>query len=259
MRNFIFLIIFSLLFVNLTSAQEVNTTSLKTNCINLTVSLKQGNRSSNVVVLQNFLREKGYLNAPATGFFGAQTLKAVKNFQKDNNINATGFIGPVTRAFINNLTCITTTNENTSQNEVPNQNTNATNTETNTNQNVINVETPITPVVDEVLTSNNSGSLRVRTDGVISMYNNSIVVRGMITQGAKNGIVRWFELTKNANEYKKSETKVTPNVDERVNNKKFEDTFTNLDSQTTYYFRACAGNVSLGQRSCGSTTTVKTN
>lgn len=262
MRNFIFLIIFSLLFVNLTYAQEVTTTNLKTNCINLTVSLKQGNKNSNVIILQNFLIEKGYLNATATGFFGAQTLKAVKNFQKDNNINATGFIGPVTRAFINKLTCINninSINETTSQNQNTNQNTTLINTETNTNQNVTTVEVPTTPVIDEVLISNNSGSLRVRTEGVISIYSNSIVVRGMITQGAKNGIVRWFELTKNANEYKKSETKITASVDEKVNNRKFEDTFIGLESQTTYYFRACAGNVSLGQRSCGSTTSVKTN
>ena len=52
-----------------------------------------------------------------------------------------------------------------------------------------------------------------------------------------------FELTKNGNEYKKSETKITASVDEKVNNRKFEDTFTGLESQTTYYFRACAGNV----------------
>ncbi len=259
MRNFIFLIIFSLLFVNVTYAQEVTTTNLKTNCINLTVSLKQGNKNSNVIILQNFLKEKGYLNAPTTGFFGAQTLKAVKNFQKDNNINATGFIGPVTRAFINKLTCITTTsiNETTSQN----QNTTVVNTETTTsqNQNTIVIEPPIISIIDEVLTSSNNASVKVRTDGVISIYNDSVVVRGMITQGAKNGIVRWFELTKNGNEYKKSETKITASVDEKVNNRKFEDTFTGLESQTTYYFRACAGNVSLGQRSCGGTTTVKTN
>lgn len=253
-----------LLFTNITYGEEITTTSLKFSCINLNTNLKQGMKSNEIILLQNLLKDKGYLNASATGFFGAQTFKAVKVFQKDNNINATGFIGPVTRAFINKLTCINninSINETTSQNQNTNQNTTVVNTETTTsqNQNTTVTETPITPIVDEVLISSNNSSVKVRTDGVISIYNDSVIVRGMITQGAKNGIVRWFELTKNGNEYKKSETKITASIDEKVNNRKFEDTFNGLESQTTYYFRACAGNVSLGQRSCGGTTTVKTN
>lgn len=262
MKKIIFLIIVALLFNNIAYGEEPTLTSIKPSCVNLNSNLKQGMKNTEITSLQNFLKDKGYLNASATGFFGAQTFKAVKVFQKDNNINATGFIGPVTRAFINKLTCINNTNsinETISQNQNTNQNTTIINTETNTNQNLTTVETPTAPVIDEVLTSNNSGSLRTRTEGAISIYSNSIVVRGMITQGARNGIVRWFELTKNANAYKKSETKVTSNVDEKVNNRKFEDTFTGLESQTTYYFRACAGNTSLGQRACGGTTSVKTN
>jgi peptidoglycan hydrolase-like protein with peptidoglycan-binding domain len=256
MRNFIFLIIFSLLFVNLTSAQEVNTTSLKTNCINLTVSLKQGNRSSNVVVLQNFLREKGYLNAPATGFFGAQTLKAVKNFQKDNNINATGSIGPITRALINKLNC---KKEDSTNNNIPNP---------TTPQVIVSVapvipEQPQTlpvvqPIEDVVLTAPNNSSLRVRTDSVLNVTSNSISVKGTVTAGARSGTEVWFELTTNPDVYKTSETKISNKVSQKIN-EKFEATFNNLISETNYYFRACAGNVSLGQRSCGGTITVKTN
>jgi hypothetical protein len=264
MKKIIFLIIVTFIFTNITYGQElITTTSLKTTCINLASNLKQGNRNADVTILQNFLKEKGYLNVSATGFFGGQTLKAVKNFQKDNNINSTGLVGPLTRDFINKLTCVnntsTTTETNTTattENNTSTTNTGTTNTETTT---IGTNETNTTVAIDEVLTSNNSGSLRVRTDGVISIYNDSVVVRGMITQGAKNGIVRWFEITKNPNEYKKSETKVTSNISERENNRKFEDTFTGLESGTTYYFRTCAGNVSLGQRACGGITTVKTN
>ncbi len=51
-----------------------------------------------VTQLQTFLKSEGFLKAEATGYFGGQTLAAVKKYQKLNNIPATGFVGPLTRA-----------------------------------------------------------------------------------------------------------------------------------------------------------------
>lgn len=250
----LFVLIFTLTFSNALAGD---------NCLDLTSDLRQGYRDSvnikNIYNLQAYLKSKGYLNSNPTGFFGSLTLKAVKNFQKDNAIRNTGLVGPLTRDFIKKQTCV---NQNPVI-ETPSENQN-TNTENTTTTNVPTSETvtpnPTTPVTpDEVLISSNTASIKVRTDGVVSIYNNSVVVRGVITQGARNGVERWFEITKNGNEYKKSETITTAKVGQRTDNQKFEDTFTNLESQTNYYFRACAGNTSLNQRACGGTTTVKTN
>lgn len=66
----------------------------------ITSSLFLGLRGSQVAALQNFLIGKGYMNAPATGYFGFITLRAVMNFQRDNDIPTTGFVGPLTRKAI---------------------------------------------------------------------------------------------------------------------------------------------------------------
>jgi len=257
MRKIIFLIIFGLLFTNLAYAEEITVTNVKINCINLNSNLKQGMKGNeNVVILQNFLKEKGYLSTNATGFFGPLTLKAVKAFQKTNNISATGFVGPVTRALINKVTCInlepstiiTPIPENTTTTPPPSA--------------IIPTEPAVvtTPVVveDVILTAPNNSSLRVRTDSSLSITSNSISVRGTVTAGARSGTEAWFELTTNPNVYKTSETTITPRVIQKTNDK-FEYTFVNLQSSTNYYYRACAENTSLGQKSCGSTTNVKTN
>ncbi|MFA5000665.1 MAG: peptidoglycan-binding domain-containing protein [Candidatus Paceibacterota bacterium] len=48
---------------------------------------------ANVVLLQNWLRASGYLNIPKpTGYFGPLTRSALKHWQRDNNLTATGKI-----------------------------------------------------------------------------------------------------------------------------------------------------------------------
>lgn len=256
MRKIIFLIIAGLLFTNLTYAQEVVVTSVNINCINLNSNLKQGIRgSSDVIVLQNFLKEKGYLSVNATGFFGPLTLSAVKAFQKSSNISATGFVGPLTRASINKITCTFV--------ELPRiENINNTPITTIPIPDVVTPTEPevvIVPVAEDViLTAPNNSSLRVRTDSSLNITTDSVSVKGTVTAGARSGTEVWFELTTNANVYKTSETIISPKVVQKTN-EKFEYIFLNLNSNTNYYYRACAGNTSLGQRSCGGTTTVKTN
>lgn len=64
----------------------------------VTKNLGYRSRGEQVVWLQTALIEKGYMTGEATGFFGVLTLKAVKDFQKANNITPTGYVGPLTRA-----------------------------------------------------------------------------------------------------------------------------------------------------------------
>ncbi len=55
-------------------------------------------RSADVKLLQEILIKLGFLNNEATGFFGNDTLKAVKKYQKDvMQISPTGKVGPLTR------------------------------------------------------------------------------------------------------------------------------------------------------------------
>ncbi len=64
--------------------------------------LKRGmDKSDEVKKLQIFLISKGYLQADPTGKYGAQTIAAVKKFQKEKGINGDGtLVGPATRAAI---------------------------------------------------------------------------------------------------------------------------------------------------------------
>jgi hypothetical protein len=56
-----------------------------------------------VMRLQQFLYDNGYLSVQPTGAFLSMTLKAVAAFQRDNGIEMTGYFGPLTRAAANTL------------------------------------------------------------------------------------------------------------------------------------------------------------
>lgn len=78
-------------------------------CVSIVNNLRYRDRDVNkngeVSTLQDFLQGKGYLNNEPTGYFGLLTTKAVKDFQRANNINSDGSVGPITRAKIQALTC----------------------------------------------------------------------------------------------------------------------------------------------------------
>ncbi|MBI3724685.1 peptidoglycan DD-metalloendopeptidase family protein [bacterium] len=59
-------------------------------------TLVYGMRGSDVLLAQHLLHDKGYFFGPFTGYFGPITLAAVKHFQHDHGISATGSIGPIT-------------------------------------------------------------------------------------------------------------------------------------------------------------------
>lgn len=64
-------------------------------------NLGKGVKDEIVTDLQKKLSEKGFLQVPATGFFGDLTQQAVKEFQKSKGLPATGFVGPLTREALN--------------------------------------------------------------------------------------------------------------------------------------------------------------
>jgi spore germination protein YaaH len=58
--------------------------------------LQRGDRSQEVRALQGGLSRVGLLDAPATGYFGTATLRAVKELQKQARLDVDGIAGPLT-------------------------------------------------------------------------------------------------------------------------------------------------------------------
>lgn len=71
---------------------------------NLYLRSTDSKTNDEVSLLQDFLSEK-YFKGEPTGYFGQVTLKAVRHFQRDNNIKDSGYVGPVTRAKIKDISC----------------------------------------------------------------------------------------------------------------------------------------------------------
>lgn len=75
---------------------------------NLTI----GSRGTEVVALQTFLENRGFLVMPAgvaKGYFGALTRSALAKYQAANGIApAVGYFGPITRAHVNNAVVVVT-------------------------------------------------------------------------------------------------------------------------------------------------------
>ena len=67
-----------------------------------TGTLKQGDNNASVKLMQQKLISLGYLSGTADGVFGAQTYRAVREFQKDNALYADGIAGNKTIAALNN-------------------------------------------------------------------------------------------------------------------------------------------------------------
>lgn len=62
-------------------------------------------QTTHVRDLQQVLYDKGYLSVKPTGYFGMLTLKAVKQYQKENSIPQTGFVGEITRGMLRSDVC----------------------------------------------------------------------------------------------------------------------------------------------------------
>ncbi len=66
---------------------------------------KDANTNGEVSDLQYFLQDQGLLTAEPNGIFGPSTLRAVKSFQKKNGFITSGYVGPMTRAKIKEMSC----------------------------------------------------------------------------------------------------------------------------------------------------------
>lgn len=98
--------------------------------------LKTGSKGSEVIELQNFLINKGFLNGEASGNYFSLTRKAVISFQLANGIRGTGLVGPMTRNKINNeagKSVVVSTNSNLNSNLTSVSNNISTTTQENLN------------------------------------------------------------------------------------------------------------------------------
>lgn len=66
-----------------------------------TRQLAVGSKGADVTELQKRLTSEKVYSGPITGLFGAQTLAAVKLYQKNHKLEQVGVVGPATRALLN--------------------------------------------------------------------------------------------------------------------------------------------------------------
>ena len=76
-------------------------------------TLRKGDQGPDVVTMQQALAELGYLNGAADGNFGTGTQTAVKNFQKDNDLDADGIAGRMTLEALYSKSSVTPLPDNT--------------------------------------------------------------------------------------------------------------------------------------------------
>ncbi|MBI5004551.1 peptidoglycan-binding protein [Candidatus Kaiserbacteria bacterium] len=84
------------------------TNSSPSTCANLTQNLSVGSRGTQVTQLQSFLVDRNYPGGGAwmvTGYFGAATRAAVRNFQQEMRIAQTGMLDAPTRDAISRVGC----------------------------------------------------------------------------------------------------------------------------------------------------------
>lgn len=95
----------------LAQAQVLTAAPSQNACLSLQSNFGYGSHDlytgNAVTSLQNFLASQGHFNGAyiGTGRYGSMTLRAVAQFQAAHGIRATGFVGPLTRAAISQISC----------------------------------------------------------------------------------------------------------------------------------------------------------
>lgn len=89
-----------------TPAPQTQTTTTYT-------TLRKNDQGENVVMLQKALAELGYLTGAQDGIYGTGTQTAVKNFQKDHDLDADGIAGKMTLELLYSMVTITPMPETT--------------------------------------------------------------------------------------------------------------------------------------------------
>ncbi len=99
--------IYSATAVRPTAAPTVKPTATRAPAtIQTALTLRQGDVNSSVKQMQERLITLGYLNGKADGNFGAQTYRALKEFQRKNALDADGIAGKQTIAALNSVNAI---------------------------------------------------------------------------------------------------------------------------------------------------------
>lgn len=71
----------------------------------ITKTLKAGSQNGEVLLLQEMLVNAGFLNATPNGYFGYQTVAAVRSFQRHNSLSVTGKVDASTKDAVNERLC----------------------------------------------------------------------------------------------------------------------------------------------------------
>jgi len=91
------------------SSSDSGSSAPTVTCVSLIKSLTFGasdaGSSGAVTAMQEFLFQTGYLAVSPNGHFGPATLRAVKNFQLEEGLSTSGFVGPLTRQKIQEVSC----------------------------------------------------------------------------------------------------------------------------------------------------------
>jgi peptidoglycan hydrolase-like protein with peptidoglycan-binding domain len=206
-------------------------------CVTLTKPLSKGSENNEVLMLQQFLADGGYLVVKPNGYFGENTKKAVVSFQKAQKILGTGAVGQVTRAKIKEVSCPIVTPQVVNKISTT---TTATSTKEETKTVVVVKEaqvvapvkeTPAAAVVQEMAT------IYVKTFLAVDIASDSAVLK---QTGGVDGEKHWFEWGNTA-EMKN----VTPQT---VASTTYSYKITGLLPSTAYYFRAVASVASSTDR-----------
>jgi peptidoglycan hydrolase-like protein with peptidoglycan-binding domain len=97
MKKFVLSFSFLLLGISYASASS---------CVDLQSNLSWGKENADVLKLQTFLFQKGFLTANPNGYYGNGTLSAVKKYQKSVGLSASGGVLSLTRNAIKQETCV---------------------------------------------------------------------------------------------------------------------------------------------------------
>lgn len=206
-------------------------------CVTLTKPLSKGSENSEVLTLQQFLSDGGYLIVKPNGYFGENTKKAVVSFQKAQKILGTGAVGQVTRAKIKEVSCPVVTSQVV--NKIPSTTT-VTSTKEETRKVVVVKEAQVmTPVKETpaVITAQEIATIYVKTFLAVDITSDSAVLK---QTGGVDGEKHWFEWGNTA-EMKN----VTP---QSIASTTYSYKITGLLPATPYYFRAVTSVASSTER-----------
>jgi peptidoglycan hydrolase-like protein with peptidoglycan-binding domain len=199
-------------------------------CTNLTKTLSKGSENKDVLSLQQFLFDSGYLLVKPNGYFGENTRKALIAFQVQQKITGVGFAGQLTRGKIKELSCTVTSSPSAIISKV-NTNTSSQNKPAST--------TTVATVIKEVSTIAvaDTPTIYVKTRIPTEITSTSATLSGY---GGIDGEKHWFEWGKTS--------ELGTITSQTVASTSYIYKITGLSPNTTYFFRAVTSVASSSER-----------